>query len=153
MWNNTLREKFNFYFTMFISNNDTLFHLWWKENLVKYRKSINTSFQVRQILALFCNLIALILGENCVKRLRVTRIVKQIKFKRAWNDLEAKICFWRQTLVFMWNNTTTVKFQFLFLSSFLLLLTKPLFSEEDWALAYNSLKFYDFLDISLFPKQ
>ena len=26
-------------YTMFISNNRTFFHLWWKENLVKHKKS------------------------------------------------------------------------------------------------------------------
>ena len=36
---------------------------------------------------------------------------------------------------------TTGKVQFLFLSSFLLVLTKFLFWEEDWALVYNSMKF------------
>ena len=33
------------------------------------------------MLALFCNLIASILGENSVKGLRVTKIVKGIKLK------------------------------------------------------------------------
>ena len=43
---------------------------------------------------------------------------------------------------------TTGKVQFLFFSSFLLVLTKFLFWEEDWALGYNSMKFRDFPDIS-----
>ena len=43
---------------------------------------------------------------------------------------------------------TTGTVQFLFFSSFLLLLTKFLFWEEDWALGYNSMKFRHFPDIS-----
>ena len=42
---------------------------------------------------------------------------------------------------------TTGKLQLLF-SSFLLVLTKFSFWEEDWALGYNSMKFWDFPDIS-----
>ena len=42
----------------------------------KIRKS---SFQVLQILAIFWNLIALTLGYNSVKSLRVTKIVKKKK--------------------------------------------------------------------------
>ena len=54
--------------------------------------------------------------------LRVTKIVKQIKFKGTWGKLEAKDCFqiqsWkkylRQTssLVFMWNRALRRKFNF-----------------------------------------
>ena len=43
---------------------------------------------------------------------------------------------------------TTGKVQFLFFSSFLLVLTKFSFWEEDWALGYNSMIFWDFPDIS-----
>ena len=46
----------------------------------------------------------------------------------------------------------TGKVQFLFFSSFWLLLKKFSFWQEDWALVYNSSKFWDFLDFSLFPK-
>ena len=62
------------------------------------------------MLALFYNLVALILGSNnCVKGLRVIKIVMQIKFERVWGELAAKLCFQRQllkkylrqTLVFM----------------------------------------------------
>ena len=63
----------------------------------------------RQILALFCNLVALILGLKWVKGLRVTKIVKEIKFEGVWGELEAKNWCQRQsftkylrlTLVFM----------------------------------------------------
>ena len=47
---------------------------------------------------------------------------------------------------------TTGKVQFLFFGSFLLVLTKFSFWEEDWALGYNSMKIWDFPDISKFPK-
>ena len=43
----------------------------------KYRKG---SYKARKILALFCNLIALIQNQNCVKYLRIIKIVKEIKF-------------------------------------------------------------------------
>ena len=36
----------------------------------------------------------------------------------------------------------------IFFSSFLLVTTKLLFWEENWALAYNSIKFSDFPDLS-----
>ena len=39
---------------------------------------------------------------------------------------------------------TTGKFQFQFFGSLLLVLTKFLFREKDWALGYNSMKFWDF---------
>ena len=60
------------------------------------KKDRKISFHVRQISALFCNLIALILVYNSVKDLRATKIVKQIKFERTWGKLEAKNCFLRQ---------------------------------------------------------
>ena len=41
------------------------------------------SYQVRQILAIFYRLVALDWGWNCVKGLRVTKIVKQVKFEGA----------------------------------------------------------------------
>ena len=61
------------------------------------------------MLALLYNLVALILGWNFVKGLRVAKIVKQIKFEEVWGELVAGICFQRQsikgylrqTLVFM----------------------------------------------------
>ena len=52
---------------------------------------------MRQILALFCNLIAPILRYTCVKSLRVTKIVKEIKFEGVWGKLEAKDYFQRQS--------------------------------------------------------
>ena len=54
----------------------------------------------------------------------------------------------RLTVVFMWKSALREKFNFFFL----LLLTKFSFWQEDLALGYYSMKFEDFLDISLFPK-
>ena len=42
------------------------------------------------------------------------------------------------------------KVQFIFFSSFLLVLRKFLFWEEDWAVGNNSISFLDFSDISQF---
>ena len=75
-------------------------------------KDRKSSYIVRQILALFCNLIALILEWHCVKGLRVNKIVKKIKFEGIWGELAVKKCFQRQsftkylrlTIVFMWNS-------------------------------------------------
>ena len=72
-------------------------------------KNRESSYGVRQILALFFILVALILVWNCVKGLKVTKIVKQIKFEGVWGKLEAKNCLQRQpftkylrkTLIFM----------------------------------------------------
>ena len=68
------------------------------------------SYQVKQILALFCKLIALILGSKSVIELQ--KLSKKIKFERVWGKLEAKNCFQRQsfrkylrqTLFFMLNS-------------------------------------------------
>ena len=54
-------------------------------------KDRESSYQERKILAPFCKLVTLILEWNCVKiGLRVTKIVKQIKFEWVWDELEAK---------------------------------------------------------------
>ena len=57
------------------------------------RKDQKSSYQVKQILANFYNLIALILGQNSVKGHTVTNIVKNFKFERVWGELEPKKCF------------------------------------------------------------
>ena len=46
--------------------------------------------QVRIILGLFCHSVALILGLNSLKDLRVTKNVKEIKFEGVWGELESK---------------------------------------------------------------
>ena len=48
------------------------------------------------------------------------------------------------TLVFMWNSGIQEKFNNLFFKSFLLVLTKFLFWQDDWALCYNSRKIKHF---------
>ena len=53
-------------------------------------KSSENQYQVRQILALFCNLIALFLRQNSVKGLKVTKNVKEIKFEEVWSKSESK---------------------------------------------------------------
>ena len=45
-----------------------------------------------------------------------------------------------------WRTTGEVQFQLL--NSFLLVLTKFSFWEEDWTLGYNSMKIWDLLNIS-----
>ena len=51
---------------------------------------------MRQILGIFRDLIALILGYNSVKGFRVSKNVKEIKFEGVWCDLESKESFQRQ---------------------------------------------------------
>ena len=94
-------------------------------------KAFNTKFgpqwkdrksrsQVKEMFALFCKLVALILGQNCIKLVRVTKIVKQLKFQGSWWRVKAKYClrreFWpkylRQSVVFLWNSTLREKFNF-----------------------------------------
>ena len=49
-------------------------------------------YEVTQDLPLFfCNWVSLSLGKNCVKGFRITNIVKQIKFERVCDELEAKV--------------------------------------------------------------
>ena len=43
--------------------------------------------------AVIYNLITLTLGWNSVKSLRLSKIVKENKFKRAWDEVESKKCF------------------------------------------------------------
>ena len=52
---------------------------------------------MKQILPLLCTFLILILEENYVKSLKVTRIVKQIESESDWGELEAKYCIERQS--------------------------------------------------------
>ena len=101
----------------------------WNSFNIKFEhqwKDRRNSYQIRQILALFCNLIAQILDYNSVKGLRVIKIVKEITFEGIWGELESKKSFQRQSftkylrlnLVFMWNSTLWEKW-FLFFKSIL----------------------------------
>ena len=55
----------------------------------KHRRS---SYQVRQVLTLFCKSETLI-TKTVLQFLDVIKIVKQIKFKGAGGELEVKTCF------------------------------------------------------------
>ena len=85
-------------------------------------KDRKSSYQVKQILSLPCKFATPILDEKYVKSLRITKIVKQIKFEGDCGELEAKYCFqrqsWpkhmRQTLVLVRNSTLREKFNFNF---------------------------------------
>ena len=74
----------------------------------------------------FWNLVARILVWNCVKGLRITKIVNETKFHGIWGELEAKNCFQRQsfakylkqTLSFMWSSKVRESFNLYFSSVF-----------------------------------
>ena len=95
--------------TKFIKNS----HIWGKiyfiflKNVLKQtRNSFNTKFQaqwkacsrgyhLKQILAVYCDLIPLILGQSSVEVLGVTGIVKEIKFEGVLDKLKSKKIFQR----------------------------------------------------------
>ena len=91
----------------------------WKSFNTKFRphwKEQKISYKGRQILALFFNLIILLLHPNCVKCLRVTKIVKEIKSGRVWGELQKKKIpkqpftkYFRLTLVSIWNSISREK--------------------------------------------
>ena len=60
------------------------------------RKARNSSYQVWLILPQFFHLISLILRWSSVERLKVTKIVKEIKFEGVCGELESKWSFQRQ---------------------------------------------------------
>ena len=60
----------------------TKFQTQWKDR--------ESCYHVTIILGLFCHSIALILGLNSVKDLRVTKNVKEIKFEGVWGELESE---------------------------------------------------------------
>ena len=69
----------------------------WNSFNAKFQLSARkSSYQVRQNLAFFFYLIALILGDKRAKSLRVTKIVKEINFEGVLGELESKKCFQRQ---------------------------------------------------------
>ena len=85
-----------------------------------------------------------------MKGFRVTKIVKGIKSEVAWGNLEAKTIhrIFETNSSFDVNQRTTGKVQILSFKVFLLVITKFSFWQEDWALVYHSMKFWDFPDIS-----
>ena len=120
-----------------------------------------SSFQWRQIWALFFKLLALILGWNCVKGSRITKTVKHLKFERC--ELEARNCLQRncfyiqsfteylgEALVFLWNSALQEKYNFC--KWFLLVLRKFSFQKEDWALGNKVLRFLWYFLLSKDPK-
>ena len=101
----------NLVYTLFITNNHASFHLWWKKQCLEcllkvfwcqiwasIKRSVKIGKdQVRQNLALFLNLFALIVSWNCVYSLTVIKIVQEVKFEGKWGELETKDCFKRQS--------------------------------------------------------
>ena len=95
--------------TKFVKNShiwDKIYFIFLKNVLKQTRNSFNTkfqaqwkacssSYQLKQILALFCNLLPLILGQSSVEVLGVTEIVKEIKFEGVLEKLESKKRFQR----------------------------------------------------------
>ena len=79
---NVLKQTWNFF--------NTKVQPQWKDQ--------KSSYQVRQILAIFSNLTAIFLVWNSVKGLRVTKNVKEIKFEGVWEKLESKAGFQRQSV-------------------------------------------------------
>ena len=81
--------------------------------------------------------------------LELQNLSKTLKFEGVWGRVRSKKLFAETTThkIFETNssfhikNRTTGKAQFLFFSSFLLVLTNFLFSEKDRALEDNSMKF------------
>ena len=59
-------------------------------------KACSSSYEVKRILALFCNLIRLILGQSSVEVFGVIENVEEIKFEGVWDKLESKKRFMRQ---------------------------------------------------------
>ena len=59
-------------------------------------KACSSSYQLKQILAVFCDLIPLILGQSSVEVLGVTEMVKKVKFEGVLEKLELKKSFQRQ---------------------------------------------------------
>ena len=53
-------------------------------------KDHKSTYQVREDFSVFCNLIALTLGENSVKSLTVTKHVREFKFEEVWDKLGSK---------------------------------------------------------------
>ena len=94
-------------------------------------------------------------------------MLKVLELPKLWNksggasvELEGNKClqrqssskYRRQTLVLLWNSALQEKFNFYFSTVFLLVLRKFSFWEEDSAIGYNSIKWWDFSNIAYFRK-
>ena len=63
---------------------------------LNHTEKIGKQLPNRANLKIFYHLIALVLGSNSAKCLRVTKRVKKIKFEGVWSELESKETFHRQ---------------------------------------------------------
>ena len=88
-----------------------------------------------------------------MKRIRVTKIVNEIKFEGVCCKLEVKNLlqrqsitkYFREILVFIWNSEIRESFNIYFSAVFFLLASvKFLLWGRDWALGCNYIKFWDF---------
>ena len=93
---------------MFISNNRTSFHLWWKKNFVKHRKfsKCYETYCLEYFLLLFMFLLTakLVKESHIYSRILcifLQNILKQTcssfntKFEPQWKDILTKLSFWR----------------------------------------------------------
>ena len=110
-------------------------------------------YQVRQILMLFCTLVALILGWNfeklqsLKKKNLICSVLVQFRSKKLFVETTIhKILETNSS--FCLKECITGKIPFPFFSSFLLILMKFSFCKEEWAWDNNSIRFSDFSDIS-----
>ena len=118
-------------------------------------KDRKSNYELRPILVLFCNFVALVLGSSCVKGLIITKFVKQIKFEETWGWKESKNCLQRQSwsnyfkhLFFSYEIAHSGKSSMSIFQNFLPVLTKFSFCEEGWTLGSNSMTFWDIHHIS-----
>ena len=72
-------------------------------------------------------------------------------WRRGYGSTLFTLCL-GQTLVFVWDSAQGGKFSFYFQEFLASIEKNDSFLQGDWALVYNSSKFWDFLDISEFPK-
>ena len=92
-------------------------------------KDKKSSYQEKQVLGLFCHLIALvhIYVTTVWKVLELQKKRKKVKFEGVWGELKSRKSFLRQqltkyrrlTLGFMWNRARSEKFNFYFSRDFL----------------------------------
>ena len=109
---------FGIYF-IFLKKKKKILEQTWKSFNTKFGpqwKDQENIYYVRQVLALFSKLVALILSWNYVKGLRVTKVVKQIKFEWVWGRVRRKKLLPRKSFTkymdFMWNSALREKFNF-----------------------------------------
>ena len=70
-------------------------------------------------------------GDAAIPRIFEIFVFYQFLLKYSKNKVQSQTKYLRQTLVFTWNSAQREKFNFYFLRSFLLVLTKFSFSEDD----------------------